>query len=160
MPQSDATLVSASIVGDHIICNYLKDAASQARRLFDHDQTHGLIAVAGWEHGPWTLGGRVRLSSGEPRTAVLGAFFDSRSGRFQPIRGAHNGVRLPAFFAADLRGERRLGFGRARAAIYLEVQNLTSRANAEEIIYSADFQTQGYLTSLPLLAIAGLRIER
>jgi hypothetical protein len=137
-----------------------KDAETQARRLFDHDQTHGLIAVAGWEHGPWTIGGRVRVSTGEPRTAVLGAFFDSRSGRFQPIRGEHNGVRLPTFFAADLRGERRFALGCMRAAVYLEVQNLTSRANAEEIIYSADFATQGYLTSLPLLAIAGLRIEQ
>ncbi len=137
-----------------------KDAASQVRRLFDHDQTHGLIAVAGWEHGPWTLGGRVRVSTGEPRTDVLGSYFDSRSGRFQPIRGAHNGTRLPTFFAADLRGERRFQLASARAAVYLEVQNLTGRANAEEIIYSADFSTHGYLTSLPLLAIAGLRIER
>ena len=137
-----------------------KDAETQARRLFDHDQTHGLIAVAGWEHGPWTIGGRVRVSTGEPRTAVLGAFFDSRSGRFQPIRGEHNGVRLPTFFAADVRGERRFVLGCTRAAIYLEVQNLTSRSNAEEIIYSADFSSQGYLTSLPLLAIAGLRIEQ
>lgn len=31
VPQSDATLVSASIVGDHIVCNYLKDAASQVK---------------------------------------------------------------------------------------------------------------------------------
>ena len=137
-----------------------KDATSQTRRLFDHDQTHGLIAAAGWEHGPWTIGGRVRVSTGEPRTAVLGSFFDSRSGRFQPIRGEHNGVRLPTFFAADLRVERRFGFGCTRTGIYLEIQNLTSRANAEELIYSADFQAQSYLTSLPLLAIAGLRIEQ
>jgi len=136
-----------------------KDAASQAERLFDHDQTHGLIAVAGWELGPWTLGGRVRVSTGEPRTGVLGAFFDARSGRFQPIRGDNNGVRLPVFFAADLRAERALVLGPTRAAAYLEVQNLTNRANAEELIYSADFSQQGYLTSLPLLAIAGLRIE-
>ena len=28
-----------------------KDAVDQAWRYFDHDQTHGLIAVAGWIHG-------------------------------------------------------------------------------------------------------------
>jgi hypothetical protein len=134
-----------------------KDAADQSWRYFDHDQTHGLIAVAGWEHGPWTLGGRVRFATGEPRTDVIGAFFDGRSGRFEPIRGPHNGVRLPAFFAADVRGERHLPAG---VTVYLEVQNLTNRANAEEIIYSADFSQRGYLTSLPLLAIAGVRIER
>jgi len=138
-----------------------RDADSQAERLFDHDQTHGLIAVASWERGPWTLGARVRLASGEPRTAVAGAFFDSRSGRYQPIRGAHNAARLPAFFAADLRGERRFAIhGDVRGAAYLEVQNLTGRANPEERIYSADFAQRGYLTGLPLLAIGGVRIER
>jgi len=138
-----------------------KDADRQAERLFDHDQTHGLIAVAGWEHGGWTLGGRVRLATGEPRTAVTGAFFDSRSGRYQPIRGAHNAARLPAFVAADLRAERRVALGAGvRGAAYLEIQNLTGRANAEEILYSADFAERGYLTGLPLLAVGGLRIER
>ena len=92
---------------------------------------------------------------------MIGAFFDSRSGRFQPIRSAHNGARLPAFFAADLRAERRFAIsGDVRGAAYLEIQNLTGRANAEEIIYSADFTKRGYLTSLPLLAIGGVRIER
>ncbi|HEY0192456.1 MAG TPA: TonB-dependent receptor, partial [Kofleriaceae bacterium] len=138
-----------------------KDADAQPERLFDHDQTHGLVAVAGWDRGPWTVGGRVRLATGEPRTAVIGAFFDSRSGRFQPIRGDHNGVRLPTFFAIDVRAERRFAITTAvRGAVYLELQNLTDRANAEEIIYNADFSQQGHLTSLPLLAVGGLRVER
>lgn len=138
-----------------------KDADTQLERLFDHDQTHGLVAVAGWQRGPWTLGGRLRLATGEPRTAVIGAFFDSRSGRYQPIRGAHNGTRLPAFFSADLRGERRFALpGGVRGGVYLEIQNLTGRANAEEIIYNADFSQRGYLTGLPLLAVGGIRIER
>ena len=138
----------------------MREDAGQ-ERYFDHDQTHGLIAVAGWERGPWSIGGRVRYATGEPRTDVVGAFFDSRSGRYQPIVGPHNGVRLPAYFAADARGERRFTLGKTvKAAVYLELQNLTDRANAEEIIYSADFTQKGYLQSLPLLAIAGLRFER
>ncbi len=161
--------LTARVIGWHGLSGWLsynlsrsrrKDAADQPWRYFDHDQTHGLIAVAGWEHGPWTLGARLRFATGEPRTAVIGAFFDSRTGRYEPIRGAHDGTRLPAFFAADLRGERRVPLGSIHGAIYLELQNLTNRANAEELIYSADFSHQGYLTSLPLLAIAGLRIEQ
>jgi hypothetical protein len=157
--------VTARVVGWHGLSGWLsyglskstrKDADSQDERYFDHDQTHGLIAVGGWEHGAWTVGGRVRVSTGEPRTDVIGAFFDSRSGRYQPIRGEHNGVRLPMFFAADLRSERRFPHG----AVYAEVQNLTSHANAEEIIYSADYSAKSYLTSLPLLAIVGVRLER
>jgi hypothetical protein len=86
---------------------------------------------------------------------VIGSFFDSRSGRFQPIHGPHNGERLPTFFAADLRAERRFSHG----AVYLEVQNLTNHANAEEIIYSADFTMRSYLTGLPVLALVGVRLE-
>jgi len=160
--------LTARVIGWHGLSGWLsynlsrsrrKDADDQPWRFFDHDQTHGLIAVAGWEHGAWTLGGRLRFATGEPRTPVLGAFFDTRTGRFEPIRGEHNGTRLPAFFAADVRAERRVPLGPTHGAIYLEVQNLTNRANAEELIYSADFTEQGYLTSLPLLAIVGLRVE-
>jgi hypothetical protein len=161
--------LTARVVGWHGVSGWLsydvgeatrRDAPMEAERLFDHDQTHGLVAVAGWEHGAWTLGGRVRVATGEPRTDVVGAFFDAASGRFQPIRGAHNGVRLPTYIAADARGEHRFALGPTRAAVYLEIQNLTNRANAEEIIYSADFSQRGYLTALPLLAVVGVRIER
>jgi hypothetical protein len=161
--------ITARIVGWHGLSGWLsyglskstrKDADSQLERYFDRDQTHGLIAVGGWEHGSWNVGARVRVSTGEPRTDVIGAFFDSRSGRFQPIRGEHNGVRLPTFFAADLRGERHFMLGTVSASVYAEVQNLTGRANAEEIIYSADYAMRSYLTGLPLLAIVGLRVER
>lgn len=136
-----------------------RDALIVPGRFFDHDQTHGLIAVGGWERGPWSIGGRVRMASGEPRTDVVGTYFDTRSGRFEPIRGPHNGVRLPMYFAADVRGERRFVVGALKAAVYLELQNLTNRSNAEEIIYSADFEDRGYLTGLPFLAILGLRLE-
>src|SRR5262249_14328925 len=125
--------------------------------LVERGGSGGVMGVGGWEGGAWTLGARVRAATGEPGTAVVGAFFDGMSGRFQPIRGPHNGDRLPAYFAADLRGERRFAAGAVHAAIYVEVQNLTNRANAEEIIYNADFTQRGYLTGLPLLAIAGLR---
>jgi hypothetical protein len=156
--------LTARVVGWHGLSGWLsyglskstrKDADRAPERFFDHDQTHGLIAVGGWEHGAWTVGGRVRLSTGEPRTDVIGSFFDSRSGRYQPMRGAHNGVRLPMFFAADLRAERRL----PHAAVYVEIQNLTNHANAEEIIYSADYSMRSYLTGLPVLALVGVRIE-
>lgn len=137
-----------------------RDDPAQPERFFDRDQTHGLIAVGGWERACWTVGARVRLATGEPRTDVLGAFFDARSGRFQPIRGEHNGVRLPLFVAADLRAERRFAIGATQVAVYAELQNLTGRANAEEIVYSADFSERAYLTGLPLLALVGVRLER
>ncbi|HVV82505.1 MAG TPA: TonB-dependent receptor, partial [Kofleriaceae bacterium] len=136
-----------------------RDAAGADPRLFDGDQPHDLVAAGAWTRGAWTLGGRLRASSGEPRTDVVGAYFDSRSGRYQPVRGPTNGVRLPAYAAIDLRGERRLRVGPARVAAYLEVQNVTARANAEELVYSADFRERGTLTGLPFLALAGVEVQ-
>ena len=73
--------LTARVLGWHGLSGWLsynlsssrrKDADSQPWRYFDHDQTNGLLAVAGWERGPWTLGGRVRYATGEPRTDYFG----------------------------------------------------------------------------------------
>ena len=110
-------------------------------RFFDHDQTHGLIAVAGWEHGPWTLGGaralRDRRAAHRRRSARSST---AAPGRFEPIRRRAQ-RRAPARVLRRRRPRRAPVPARAarRGAVYVEIQNLTDRANAEEIIYSADF---------------------
>jgi hypothetical protein len=136
-----------------------RDSDTTAWRRFDHDQTHNIVAVVSWRRGPWSVAGRLRIASGEPRTSVQRAFFDSRSGRYQPVRGDQNDVQLPAFVALDARLQRRMTVAGNQLAAYLEVQNITNRANPEEIVYNADFSEQRFLTSLPALAIAGLRWE-
>jgi hypothetical protein len=128
-------------------------------RLFDHDQTHALAAVVGWERGAWSAGARARFVTGEPRTEVTGAFFDARLGRWDPVLGPHNAIRLPDFLQLDVRAERDLSVGAAKLAIYVEIHNLTSRENAEEIAYSADYRDRDYISGLPLVAVAGLRGE-
>lgn len=137
-----------------------QDAAMLEERRFDHEQPHLVTAVAGWQRGRWSFGARLRLASGEPRTEVIGAFVDARSGRYQPILGAHNAQRLPLFAQLDARAERQLDVGGGELAIYLEVQNATSRRNAEEIVYSADYGDRGYITGLPVLAVLGARWQR
>ncbi|NJM91102.1 MAG: TonB-dependent receptor [Myxococcales bacterium] len=137
-----------------------RDATSLPQRRFDHDQTHLATLVVGWRLARWAFGARFRLASGEPRTAVLGAFVDARSGRYQPILGAHNAERLPPFAQLDLRVERASAVAGGELAVYLELQNVSSRRNAEEIVYSADYADRGYLTGLPLLAVLGARWQR
>jgi hypothetical protein len=39
------------------------------------------------------------------------------------------------------------------------VLNATDRTNAEEIVYSGDFTRHAFIAGLPLLALAGLRLE-
>lgn len=136
-----------------------RDTIDGAWRRYDHDQTHALAAVVGWERGAWSAGGRVRYVTGEPRTLVIGAYFDARAARWDPLLGAHNAARLPDFVQLDVRGERRLRLGGLRLALYAEVHNATARANAEEYAYSADYQQRGVISGLPIVAVLGARGE-
>ena len=58
--------------------------------------------------------------------------------------------------ALDLHAERALAVGGATSSVFVEVENVTGRANAEEVVWSGDYATRGYLTGLPILALAGL----
>ena len=98
----------------------------QPWRYFDHDQTHGLIAVAGWEHGPWTLGGRVRYATGEPRTAgdrrVLRQPRAAATSRSSARTTACACPRSSRPTCAPSAGSRSAAL---HGAVYLEIQNLT-----------------------------------
>ncbi|HEY4103419.1 MAG TPA: hypothetical protein VGM44_05990 [Polyangiaceae bacterium] len=100
------------------------------------------------------------MPSGAPRTPVIGALFDDREDRYQPIFGPQNGIRLPDFWQLDLRVDRAFELGRrARLLAYVELLNLTNRANAEEFAYSADFGERGTISGLPFFAAIGARLE-
>lgn len=129
-------------------------------RLFDFDQPHVLSVVASQEIGRWSIGARFRYASGNPRTPVVGSTFDARSDRFDPVFGAQNTIRVPEFWQLDLRVERTFPLGDAvRLLVFADLQNVTNRKNAEEIAYSADFRQRGVITSLPLVAVVGARLE-
>jgi TonB family protein len=129
-------------------------------RLFDYDQTHVLGVLASYELGRgWELGARFRYTSGFPRTPVVGSFFDSRDDQFQPLFGPQNSVRIPTFYQLDARLEKAFTLRRYKLNAFLDVQNITNRKNAEEIIYNYDFTRRAYISGLPTLAVLGLRLE-
>ena len=127
-------------------------------RLFDFDQTHILTAVGSYDlgHG-FEIGARVRYATGFPRTPVIDSVPDLRRGPDQPVFGPVNSIRLPAFFQADVRIAKRLRIDRGTLEIYLDVQNVGNRANAEEFAYSADYRTRYEITGLPILPVLGAR---
>jgi TonB family protein len=129
-------------------------------RPFDFDQPHVLSVVASQDVGRWTFGARFRYASGNPRTPVVGSTYDARSDRYDPLFGPQNSIRIPAFWQLDARVERVFPIGeRMRVVAFADVQNLTNRDNAEEIVYSTDFRQRGTITGLPILAIVGGRFE-
>ena len=136
-----------------------KDHADQAWRLFDYDQTHVLAVLASYQFGHgWEGGARFRYTTGAPRTPVTGSFLVGNED-YDPVFGAHNSIRLPAFYQVDARVERAWVFRRAKLNVFLDVQNVTNRKNPEEIIYNAQYTVRGYITGLPTLAVLGARLE-
>lgn len=132
-----------------------QDHPGSVPRPFDWDQTHVLTVVAGWSGHGWSVGARLRVATGSPRTDVVGAYYDAHADRFEPRLGPTNGARLPDFVALDLRVEKTFVLRRARLTLSLDVQNVTNHANVEEFVYSADYSQRAGLTGLPILAIAG-----
>jgi len=137
-----------------------KDRPTSNWRLFDYDQTHVLALLASYEITRGFLAGaRFRYTTGAPRTPVAGAYFNATSQQYEPIFGAQNSIRLPGFYSLDVRLEKAFVLRRLKFNVFADVQNVTNRKNPEEIIYSADYSQRSYITGLPVLAVAGMRME-
>jgi hypothetical protein len=136
-----------------------RDTPSASSRPFDADEPLLLSLVASQKLGNWTLGTRFRYASGAPRTPVVGTLYDERDDIAQPIFGARSSLRLPSFWQLDLRVDRRFPIGSGQLLGYLELLDVTNRANAEDYVYSADYSERGRVTGLPLVGVLGARLE-
>ncbi len=131
-----------------------------AWRPFDFDQTHVLQALGSWRHATGIeLGARTTVTSGNPRTAVVAAIDNAGTGDFDPVFGAHNATRLPAFWSTSAR----LGYTRSARwgtlAGWLDVTNVTNRRNVDEVFYTADFSQRGFVRGLPIVPSLGLEVR-
>lgn len=137
-----------------------RDHPGSAWRLLDYDQTHVASVLASYDLGRgWQLGARLRYATGVPRTPVIGSYFDARDDQYEPLFGAQNTARVPAFYQLDARLERTFTLADHRTNVFVDVQNLTDRKNPEEIIYNFDYTVRKYITGLPTLAVIGARVE-
>jgi TonB family protein len=137
------------------------DGSGGLWRLSDYDQTHVLTAVVAYRIPGLELDVslRFRYATGFPRTSVWGASYDAGADRFTPRFGAHNGIRVPDFVQLDARLGRRFEIGPLRLDVSLEVLNVWNQDNAEEIVYAPDYSRRGFVSSLPILPVLGLRGE-
>jgi len=133
-----------------------KNAPTLDWRLFDYDQTHVFTALGSYDlgHG-FEVGARFRYATGYPRTPVIGHYQDVY---YEPIFGPQNSIRIPSFYALDVRLSKRFKIGRADCDTYLDVQNVTDHANPEEIVYNTNYTQRGYITGMPILPVLGGRL--
>ena len=128
---------------------------------FGLDQTHILALVLSYRlPGEWILGTRMRAVSGNPYTPAVGNVYDADSGRFQciPSSGTYSG-RLPGFFQADARLDKRWVFDRWMFNLYVDVQNATNRENAEARFPGYDCTSTVVIPSIPVFPALGFRAE-
>jgi TonB family protein len=136
------------------------DSGSTTFRLFDYDQTHILTAIGSYRLGRnWTVGGRYRVVSGNPRTPVIASVVNATADRYEPIYGPVNSARNPLFHQLDLRVDKRWVFNRWILDIYLDVQNVYNHQYAEGLQYSYDYSQSAPQSGLPVLTIFGVRGE-
>jgi TonB family protein len=129
-------------------------------RLFDFDQSFVFTALGSYDLGRgFEVGSRFRFSTGYPRSPIASTSIDERADTYSPIFGAHNSIRIPAFYAFDVRFAKHIKFSdKSELELYLDVQNVTNHANAEEIVYNFDYTHKSYITGLPILPVIGGKI--
>jgi hypothetical protein len=137
-----------------------RDTPGGALRPSDFDQTHVLVAVASWKFTrKWEAGVRLRYATGDPYTPVIGGVFDADHDVYQPIPGAIDSMRVPAFVQLDVRIDHRWIFERWMLDAYLDIQNATNRQNVEAVLYGYDFTRTANVTGLPVIPAIGLKGE-
>ncbi len=126
--------------------------------VFQYDQTHILTLIASYKlPRGYQVGVRFRYVTGNPYTAVQGAYYDSNADRYSRIPGASFGARLPSFNQLDVRFDKTWTFNRWKLSLYLDIQNLYNEANVEGVSYNYNFTKQNTITGLPFLPVLGLR---
>ncbi|MCK9419751.1 MAG: TonB-dependent receptor plug domain-containing protein [Nitrospirae bacterium] len=128
--------------------------------ISQYDQTHLLTAVAERELGRnWMVSARVRYTTGNPYTPIIGAAYDVNSDLYVPARGDIYSARMGAFFQADLRFDKKWVYDRRIMTGYLDIQNITNQQNPQEIRYSYDYQQSEKITGLPIYPTLGIKLE-
>lgn len=128
--------------------------------LYGFDQTHILTFIASYRTlNDWIFGTRLRYVSGNPYTPTVGHIYNADRGNYVCIPGAVNSSRFPGFFQADARIDKRFVFDRWMFAVYLDVQNVTNRDNAEARFANFDCTAFVPISGLPIFPALGLRGE-
>lgn len=127
---------------------------------YDYDQTHAVSALAAFVlPRNWRIGGRFRLTSGNPTTPITSAIFDGSTGAYTPIEGPRNSDRLPIFHQLDLRVDKQFYWRYLKLNLYLDLQNSYNRANVEFWSYAYNYQQRAPIRGLPILPSLGARLE-
>jgi hypothetical protein len=119
------------------------------------DQPHSLTLLATTALGDsWRVGGRFRYTTGNPFTPVDHTMMSGSS--YIPVDGPLLSERLPTFIQLDLRLDHAWRRPWGIINLYIDVQNVTNRDNAEGVTYNSDYTKRSYTTGLPVFPSIGV----
>ena len=113
-------------------------------------------AVVGWRpNAKWELSGRARTSKGLPVTPIVSS--GVRAGTVDFTQ--YNSARLPYFLAVDGRIDRRWTLGQTQLITFIDVQNLTGRANISGYTWNPRTRMVGKNAGLGVFPTIGVNWE-
>ena len=129
--------------------------------LFELDQTHILVAVAGLAlPRDFEVSAKVQYVTGNPSTPYSGGVYDVDQDYYVPYSTApYDSERLPAYFEVDARVDRLFTFKRWQLELYLDLLNLVRGKNPEFEIYNYDYTQSAYIRGLPFLPSPGFEAK-
>jgi len=129
--------------------------------LFELDQTHILVGVAGYQlPNDFGVSGKVQYVTGNPTTPFAGGVYDIDQDFYYGYQTAdYNSERLPAFTAVDLRFDKLFTFKTWQLELYLDVLNAYRGENPEFVLYNYDYTESRFIRGLPLIPSPGFNAE-
>jgi hypothetical protein len=130
-----------------------------ARSPYDVTHTATATATATLDRN-WSIGATGRYGTGAPITPVIGATRSS-DGQYTPIYGDVTSERLPAYARIDARVMRFIQAPGFLLTSFVEVINLTGRANTASVTYDASYTTRRSMHSFfaSRTIVAGAEIQ-
>jgi len=132
------------------------EGSDAERQRWVLDQPHVLTALGSLRLGSsWRVGARFRYASGSLVTPLIDRTLNAEE-EWEPVFGAPNSERLPAFVQLDVRVDRDWVRPWGTITAFLDVQNATRRVNIEGRVYEDDYSGFESTSGLPLFPSFGI----
>lgn len=137
-----------------------RDASGSEWFAFDFDQTHNLVALAGYRF-PYDLelSGRTQYVTGRPFTENAEGYFDIDTATYEPVSGPTNAARQPPYSTVDVRASKLWTFQRVQVSTYADVLGILRGENPQGVSYSYDFSEYTFVAGLPTIPSIGFEIK-
>jgi len=125
--------------------------------LYDLDQTHILVALAGYRLPyDFELSAKGQYVTGNPTTPYAGGVYDVDQDLYFGYQTAdYNSERLPPYLAVDARASKLFTFKKWQLEVFLDLLNAVRGVNPEFQIYNYDYTESRYIRGLPFIPSPG-----